>query len=48
MAGGKVTETLIPMFLHEGEKDNKGSENHRRFLAVDAILGNFDTEPTDQ
>jgi hypothetical protein len=41
---GKLTETVIPMFLHEGEKDNKGSENHKIFLAVDAILGNFDAD----
>lgn len=41
---GKVTKTVIPMFLREGEKDNKGSENHERFLAVDAILGHFDSD----
>jgi hypothetical protein len=45
---GKLTQTVIPMFLHERQKDNKGSENHKRYLAVDAILGNFDTDATEQ
>jgi hypothetical protein len=45
---GKLTQTVIPMFLHEGQEDNKGSENHKRFLAVDAILGDFDTNATER
>jgi hypothetical protein len=45
---GKLTTTVIPMFLHEGQKDNKGSENHKRFLAVDAILGDFDINATER
>jgi hypothetical protein len=45
---GKLTETVIPMFLHEGKKDNKGSENHKRFLSVDKILGKFDTDATEK
>lgn len=45
---GKVTTTVIPRFLREGEKDNKGSENHKKFLAIDAILGKFDSDATAQ
>ncbi len=45
---GKRTEIVIPMFLHEGKQDNKGSENHDRFLAVEKILGKFDTEATQK
>lgn len=43
---GKLTETVIPMFLHEGKADNKGSANHKRYLAVEEILGKFDTDAT--
>jgi len=45
---GKLTTIVIPMFLHEGQKDDKGSENHKRFLAVDAILGDFDINATER
>lgn len=44
---GRLTETVIPMFLHEGRENNKGSENHKRFLAVDAILGRFEADATE-
>ncbi len=42
---GKLTQTVIPMFVHDGKTDNKGSENHKKFLAIEAILGNFDADP---
>ena len=45
-ADGKLTQTVIPLFTVEGEKDNKGSENHKRFLAVESILGTFDVDAT--
>jgi hypothetical protein len=45
---GKLTQTVIPMFLHDGQQDNKGSENEKKFLAIDAILGKFDTDATEQ
>ena len=35
---GKTKETVIPMFLEE----NRGTRNHRRFLAVSEILADFD------
>lgn len=35
---GKTKETVIPMFLDE----NKGTRNHKRFLAVSEILADFD------
>lgn len=35
---GKTKETVIPMFLEE----NKGTRNHKRFLAVSEILADFD------
>ncbi|MBI3839475.1 MAG: hypothetical protein HY288_16265 [Planctomycetia bacterium] len=41
---GKLKETVLPEFMNEGEKDDKGSENHRRFLAVKEILGEFETD----
>jgi hypothetical protein len=43
---GQLKQTTIPMFLHEGEKDNKGSENEKRFLAVKAAFGTFQGNPT--
>jgi hypothetical protein len=46
--GGKLTETVVPMFLHPGEKDNKGSENHKRYLAVEKILGGFGTDAIEE
>jgi hypothetical protein len=42
--GGKLTQTIIPMFLHPEEKDNQGSENHKRFLSVEQAIGAFDTD----
>ncbi|MBI3839476.1 MAG: hypothetical protein HY288_16270 [Planctomycetia bacterium] len=45
---GKFRETTIPEFLTEGEQDNIGSENHRRFLAVEKINGDFDTNALDE
>lgn len=45
-AGGRVKQTIIPMFIHPGEKDNQGSENEKRFRAVEKILGGFDADPT--
>ncbi len=35
---GKLKETVIPMFLDK----NRGTRNHKRFLAVSEILANFD------
>ena len=46
--GGKLTKTSIPMFLHEDEPDNKGSENHKRFLEVQKIIGKFDADPVEK
>ncbi len=34
----KLKETVIPMFLDK----NRGTRNHKRFLAVSDILANFD------
>ncbi|MBI3839708.1 MAG: hypothetical protein HY288_17440 [Planctomycetia bacterium] len=40
----KETRIEIPEFYGEGEADNNiGSENHKRFLAIEKILGDFDT-----
>ena len=38
-------KTLVPLFLHEGNPDDKGSENHRHFLAVKSAIGDFDNDP---
>lgn len=38
-------KTLVPLFLHEGQPDDKGSDNHRRFLAVKSAIGDFDSDP---
>ena len=35
---GKLKETVIPIFLDK----NRGTRNHKRFLAVSEILANFD------
>lgn len=43
LIGGKVVETVIPMFLDE----NMGSANHKRFLAVSEVLSYFDTRAYD-
>lgn len=40
---GKIKQIVIPMFIHPDEPDNKGSENHKRFLAVQKVIGEFDT-----
>ncbi len=45
---GKLKETIVPMFLHPEEPNNQGSENHRRFLAVQKALGSFDTFAIDE
>jgi hypothetical protein len=37
---GQTKETVIPMFLEE----NKGTRNHKRFLAVSQILADFDVD----
>jgi hypothetical protein len=44
---GNLTETSIPMFIHPGQPDNAGSENHKRFLEIEKILGDFDTKPVE-
>ena len=40
---GKLKETVIPMF---GDK-NRGTRNHKRFLAVSRILADFDAAAYD-
>ncbi|MFQ5846091.1 MAG: hypothetical protein ACE5IQ_00280 [Candidatus Methylomirabilales bacterium] len=40
---GKLKETVIPMFSDK----NKGTRNHKRFLAVSTILANFDAAAYD-
>jgi hypothetical protein len=37
---GQQKETVIPMFMDS----DKGTINHKRFLAVSKILGGFDTK----
>jgi len=37
---GKLKETVIPMFLDK----NRGTRNHKRFLAVSEILADFDID----
>ena len=41
---GKLKETVIPFFIHPDQPDNENSENHRRYLAVEKVLGDFDTD----
>jgi hypothetical protein len=40
---GKTKETVIPMFL----ENYKGTQNHKRFLAVSQILADFDVDAYD-
>jgi hypothetical protein len=47
-ANDRLTETVIPMFVSEGVKDKEGSESQKRFLAVEKIMGQFDTDVTEQ
>ncbi len=47
-SSGQVTKIVIPLFLHEVQSNNKGSENHKRYLAVEKAIGEFDTDAMDQ
>ncbi len=40
---GKLKETVIPMFLDK----NRGTRNHKRFLAISEVLANFDINAYD-
>ena len=42
--GDQTTQVLIPQFNHPGERDNQGSENHKRYLAVETAIGKIDTD----
>jgi hypothetical protein len=45
---GKWKQVVVPLFVHPDEPDNKGSENEKRYLAVQRAIGNFDTDAVDQ
>jgi hypothetical protein len=44
---GQVTRILICGFDKEVAENDKGSDNHLRFLELQRILGTFDTKPGD-
>jgi hypothetical protein len=44
---GELTETTVPQFMFPGRADNEGSENHKRFLAVQKAIGDFDADASE-
>jgi hypothetical protein len=44
---GQLKEITIPEFIHPDQKDNQGSENHKRFLAVQQVIDGFDTDAVE-
>jgi hypothetical protein len=43
---GRLEAKTIPFFVQE-YKDEKGSLNHRRYLAVEKIMSDFDRDPKE-
>src|SRR4051812_6934743 len=44
---GELMKTTIPEFMFPDRKDNQGSENHKRFLAVQKAIGDFDADAVE-
>jgi len=40
----RATETIVPMFLKEGAENDNGSENHKRYIKVERVIGAFSTD----
>jgi hypothetical protein len=46
--GGKMNTVTIPEFTAPEKPDNAGSENHKRYIAVQKILDGFDTDAVEK